>query len=253
MSLDDIPAGSLCVIDTNVLLYAEQGISDQAQGLLRRCSKGDLVGALPQIVWQELTHKLMLAEAMMKRGTSGDNLAGVSRPVQPNLARTFTLYQMKVRALVELGLRFEPCEQADLLQSGFDLQQRYGLLTNDAVTLAVAVRLKADCLVASDLRFRFVEEIDVLAPSDLRIRESSLIASTDNQDGTPCVPNGTHRAPEWGTGEVLRVSRTLGLHQASLLCEAPTAEQPVAGEIRNRPHRDGALRSRNGNVHRRRA
>ena len=170
MSLDDIPAGSLCVIDTNVLLYAEQGASEQAQRLLRRCSKGDLVGALPQTVWQELTHKLMLAEAMMKRGSLGGNPAA-GPAVHPNVVRTLTLYRMKVRALVELGLRFEPCEQADLLQSGFDLQRRYGLLTNDAVTLAIAVRLKADCLVASDPRFRFVEEIDVLVPSDVRIPE----------------------------------------------------------------------------------
>lgn len=39
MNLDDIPSGSLCVIDANVLLYAEQGVSGQAQRLLRRCSK----------------------------------------------------------------------------------------------------------------------------------------------------------------------------------------------------------------------
>ena len=30
---DDIPAGSLCVVDTNVLIYAEQGISAQEQRL----------------------------------------------------------------------------------------------------------------------------------------------------------------------------------------------------------------------------
>ena len=35
------------------------------------------------------------------------------------------------------------------------------------------------------------------------------------------------RPPEWGTGEVARVSRTLGVHQASLLCDAPTAEHPL--------------------------
>lgn len=63
MSLDDIPGGSLCVIDTNVLPYAEQGVSGQAQRLLRRCSKGELIGILPQTIWQELTHWLMLAEA----------------------------------------------------------------------------------------------------------------------------------------------------------------------------------------------
>ena len=48
MNLDDIPSGSLCVIDTNVLLYAEQGVSDQARRLVRRCSKGELTGILPQ-------------------------------------------------------------------------------------------------------------------------------------------------------------------------------------------------------------
>ena len=103
--------------------------------------------------------------------TSGGN-PGACPVGQPGVVRTLTLYQKKVRALVELGLRFEPCEQADLLQSGFDLQKRYGLLTNHAVTLAVAVRLKADCLVASDTRFRFVNEIDVLVPSDLRVQEA---------------------------------------------------------------------------------
>ena len=168
VNLDDIPDGSLCVIDTNVLLYAEQGASDQAQRLLKRCSKGELIGTLPQTVWQELTHKLMLAETMMKHGISGGNpaarLAG-----KPGIVRTLGLYQTKIRALVDLGLRFERCEQGDLLQSAFDLQKRYGLLTNDAVVLAVAIRLEADYLVSSDKRFRPVEEIDVLAPSDLRI------------------------------------------------------------------------------------
>lgn len=171
MSLDDIPAGSLCVIDTNVLLYAEQGVSDQAQRLLRRCSKGELVGTLPQTVWQELTHKLMLAEAMMKHGISGGNPAARLAD-RPNVVRTLVLYQTKVRALVDLGLRFERCEQRDLLQSAFDLQTRYGLLTNDALILAVAVRLEADCLVSSDKSFGSVEEIDVFAPSDLRIGEA---------------------------------------------------------------------------------
>ena len=35
MNLDDIPTGSLCVIDTNVLVYGEQGVPDQAQRFLQ--------------------------------------------------------------------------------------------------------------------------------------------------------------------------------------------------------------------------
>ena len=64
MNLDDIPAGSLCVIDTNVLLYAEHGGSLQAQRLLRRIERRDLLGVLPQPVWQELSHKFMIFTIM---------------------------------------------------------------------------------------------------------------------------------------------------------------------------------------------
>ena len=64
VNLGDIPGGSLRVIDTNVLLYAEQGASDQAQRLPRRCANGELIGTLPQTIWQDLAHKLMLAEAI---------------------------------------------------------------------------------------------------------------------------------------------------------------------------------------------
>ena len=76
MKLDDIPTGSLCVVDTKVLLYAEQGVSSQAQRLIRRRASGGLKGGLPQTVWQEFAHKLMLAEAMMRNLPSGGNPAG---------------------------------------------------------------------------------------------------------------------------------------------------------------------------------
>lgn len=51
MNLDDIRSGSLCVVDTNVLLYAEQGVSAQAQRLIERCAKGELSITLAQTVW----------------------------------------------------------------------------------------------------------------------------------------------------------------------------------------------------------
>ena len=67
MNLDQIAPGSLCVLDTNVLLYAEQGTSPQAQRLLHRIGNGEVLGVLPQPVWQELSHKLMLAEALDRK------------------------------------------------------------------------------------------------------------------------------------------------------------------------------------------
>lgn len=168
VNLDDIPSGSLCVIDTNVLLYAEQGVSEQSQRLIRRCARGDLIGILPQTVWQELTHKLMLAEAMTKGLVSGGNPAA-RLAAKPEAVRNLSLYRAKVQALVDLGFKFEPCTLDDLVNSAFELQEKYALLTNDAVVLAVAIRLKADALVSSDKAFQSVTEIAVHAPTDLRM------------------------------------------------------------------------------------
>lgn len=167
INLDDIPNGSLCVVDTNVLLYAEQGFSVQAKRLLRRVSTGELLGLLPQPVWLELAHKLMLAEAMMLGKISGPNparkLAG-----QPDVVKELVLYRDKVRALVNLGMAFESCTREDLLNAAFNLQQKYGLLVTDSVVLAIALRMKADALATADRAFEKVTEIPVAMPTDVR-------------------------------------------------------------------------------------
>jgi predicted nucleic acid-binding protein len=166
MNLDDIQNGSLCVVDTNVLLYAEQGLSQQAQRLIRRCSTGDLIGVLPQTVWQELTHKLMLAEALMMERVSGPN-AGRKLSRQPDIVKRLGLYKDKILALLNMGLGFEACMKEDLLVNAFRYQEQYGLLTNDSVIVAIAVRLRADVLVTADAAFQKISEIPVAMPSDI--------------------------------------------------------------------------------------
>jgi predicted nucleic acid-binding protein len=168
MNLDDIQNGSLCVLDTNVLLYAEQGLSQQAQRLIRRCSSGDLIGVLPQTVWQELSHKLMLAEALMMERISGPN-AGRKLSRQPEIVKRLGLYKDKIMALVNMGLGFEPCSKEDLLVNAFLYQEKYGLLTNDSVIVAIAARLKADVLVTADAAFQKISEIPVAIPSDIHL------------------------------------------------------------------------------------
>jgi predicted nucleic acid-binding protein len=168
MNLDDIPSGSLCVIDTNVLLYAEQGTSLQAQRLLRRIERRDILGVLPQPVWQELTHKLMLAEAFMLGHITGGNPAR-QLASKPAVVKRLSLYREKVKALETLGLGFEPCTKADLMDKAFELQDHHGFLTNDSVILAIAMRLDADALVSADTRFQVTKDIRVYAPSDIRL------------------------------------------------------------------------------------
>jgi predicted nucleic acid-binding protein len=122
---------------------------------------------MPQPVWQELSHKLMLAEAVMLGKVSGPNLAKkLAR--QPDVVKGLGLYRDKVRSLVSLGLGFEPCTREDFLDTAFGFQEKYGLLTNDSVILAAAVRVKADVLATADRAFENVTELTIAMPSDVR-------------------------------------------------------------------------------------
>ena len=166
--LDDIPNGSLCVVDTNVLLCAEQGLSAQSKRLLRRMSTGELLGLLPQPVWLELAHKLMLAEAMMLGKISGPNPAK-KLAARPDVMKGLRLYRDKLRALANLGIAFEPCTREDFLESAFSLQQKYGLLVTDSVVLAIALRMKADVLATADRAFVKVTELPIAMPTDVTL------------------------------------------------------------------------------------
>ena len=72
---------------------------------------------------------------------------------KPEIVKRLALYREKVKALLTLGLRFEACTKIDVTDKALELQKRYGLLTNDSVILAVAVRLKADVLVSAAAYF----------------------------------------------------------------------------------------------------
>jgi predicted nucleic acid-binding protein len=172
MNLDDIPRGSLCVLDTNILIYAEQGASLQAQRLLRRIEEQDIAGVLPQPVWQETIHRLMLTEAIMLGHIRGPNPARqLAR--KPEIVKRLTLYREKVRALVTLGLEFEPCQETDLLDKALEIQERYGLLTNDSLIAAMALRMEADALASTDAGFGNFNEVRVYAPTDVKLPLSS--------------------------------------------------------------------------------
>ena len=114
-----------------------------------------------------LGHKLMLAEAAMSGKISGPSLAGkLSR--RSEIVKALGLYREKVSALRDLGIGYEPCTEEDFFRTAFLFQEKYGLLTNDSLVLAAAVRLKADALVTADAAFQNVIEIEIVMPSDIR-------------------------------------------------------------------------------------
>ena len=169
MNLDDIQNGSLCVIDTNILIFAEQGVSAQAQRLLWRCSSGELIGVLPQTVWQELAHKLMLAEAMMLGRISGPN-PSMHLTKKPEVIQGLSIYGEKIAALQALGLGFEACNKDDVI-GGLEIQMKYGLLVKDSILLSIALRIGADIIASRNGLFQNIEQLEIASPSDIPFRQ----------------------------------------------------------------------------------
>ena len=163
----EVPAGSTCLLDTNVLLYAHQRASDSASRLLRRCAASDIIGILPSTVWEELCHRLMLAEALATGRVTGPNPAR-KLAERPEVVRDLAAYRGSLAELAATGLRFEPVTREDVLRGAVDLQRRYGLLTNDSLIAACAQRLGVDCLITSDRSFAGIAELNIVLLDDFQ-------------------------------------------------------------------------------------
>lgn len=161
-----IDDGSRCVFDANVLLYAHETRSNAAQELLRRCAQSEITGILPSAVWAELMHKLMLGEALATGRITGPNPAR-KLSEHPETVRSLSLYRSKIADYRRLGMLFEPCLADDVFTVAPRLQREYGLLTNDSLILACALRIGADCLVTSDRAFERVSEMRTVLLKDL--------------------------------------------------------------------------------------
>ena len=89
------------------------------------------------------------------------------------MIKPLTVYKDKMRSLAVLGMGFESCTKSDLTDKAVAIQAWYGLLTNDSVILAIALRLEADVLVSADRQFHAIKEMQVCAPSDVQLRWTS--------------------------------------------------------------------------------
>lgn len=165
MTLAQIPDEEWVVIDTNILVYANQGQSTDCIEFLRRCASGVLQGLVPLPMVAELVHTLMLIEARENKWIDRQNPSRALAS-RPDLVRRLVRYETQVREFFGLGLRIEPAMAADILEA-MRIQREAGLLTNDALLLAVARRLNCSAVASADKTIASTPGFTVYAPSDV--------------------------------------------------------------------------------------
>ena len=162
MKLTEIRAGEWVVIDTNILVYANQQKCPECIQLLKRCSMREVRGIVPMPMVAELVHTLMLIEARENGWIERSNPARALSE-HPELVRRLARYENQVREFLGIGLRIEPATPVDILEA-LSIQREFGLLTNDALLLAIARRLNCSAIASADSAFDGVNGIVLYTP-----------------------------------------------------------------------------------------
>jgi len=165
LKLETIPGGSLVFIDANIFIYHFTAASASCNQFLTRCSSGELHGMTSLPVLLEVAHRLMVVEAQQKRLVRPPNPAQkLAR--SPALVKKLSLYEEWTLAIPRMGIEVEEVSFADLMVS-MNMRQKSGLLTLDALILAVMSRLKIPNLASADRAFSAVEDIKLFSPEDI--------------------------------------------------------------------------------------
>ena len=162
--IENLPAGTRLFLDANIFVYAFLGHSDQCRELLARCATEQVLGITTLDVVNEVTHRMMVAEALgsgvIKRDSVRD-LRGKWRQVAK-----LTEYWTQTSAIFGLNILVLTTDEARLHRAQ-TIRTRHGLLTNDSLIVAAMQEFGIHSLATRDNDFDHVSELTVYKPTDI--------------------------------------------------------------------------------------
>ena len=165
MMLRDVPNGVQCFVDANIFCYhliATPNLSDECSDFLERVEHRQVVGVTSVAALAEATHKVMLTEALARYNLAHKGLAHYLQR-HPDLLASLDEHKKIVAIIRALNVQVEEVS-VDILEAGAELSSQLGLLTNDAITVAIMQNLGLTHLATNDNNFDRVPGITVWKP-----------------------------------------------------------------------------------------
>ncbi|MBL8796554.1 MAG: type II toxin-antitoxin system VapC family toxin [Planctomycetia bacterium] len=165
MIFRDIPVGASVFLDANVLVYhfiAHSTFGPSSTELLDRIERKALVGFVSSHVLGELSHRLMTLEATVLFGWPAQ---GIIRRLKRHPAEVGQLTR-SAQALDKLnliGVTVLPVEGQQVSRAA-DVSKQFGLLTNDALIIAIMRDHQSSHLASNDADFDRVSGLLRYAP-----------------------------------------------------------------------------------------
>jgi predicted nucleic acid-binding protein len=166
MTLDQVPAGAHVFVDANVLVYHFQphpGLGPMCQRLLERIERQDIEGYTSTNLLGELAHRLMVIEAGTLPGWAGGKVLNRLKQ-QPGVVKQLSLFRTAVDAVLQSKIQVLTIPPI-LVSTAAALSRQHGLLTNDAVILALMQTRGLTHLASHDAHFDGLPGLTRYAPA----------------------------------------------------------------------------------------
>ena len=165
MIFTDLPVGAAVFLDANTMVYhfsKHQRYGVPCTELMERIARQDLVGHTSIHVLGEAGHRLMALEAIDRFGWTNTGIANRLRK-HPAEVRQLARFRQAIDEIPLFGIQVHPIT-FPLLSVALGLCQAHGLLTNDALIVALMQANSWSNLASEDDDFDRVPGITRYAP-----------------------------------------------------------------------------------------
>ena len=162
MRLDAFPDGGRLFLDANIFLYHVWGQTPSCSRLLGRIETGLVEGVTSTTVLGEVTHRLLIAEAIARYPQSRRHPTRFLKR-HPAIVRTVSQSRLIMEHLTRLPLHVLPVTPA-LWHQALSITHAIGLLLNDAITVGCLRQLRMPHLASADQDFRLVPDLTLWSP-----------------------------------------------------------------------------------------
>jgi predicted nucleic acid-binding protein len=166
--LASVPPGRHLFIDANIFIYhfTQSPLTAACTAFLQRVEAGDLRGSTSVVTLTEVAHRLMLLEAIRSFGLA-PRTAVKHLKEHPSLITQLTQYRRATAAIAAFNVTVVPVISGHLPIAQQHCAQ-YGLLTNDALMIAVMHVLGLADLASNDPDLRRLPGLTIWQPQPAR-------------------------------------------------------------------------------------
>ncbi|MCP4659016.1 MAG: type II toxin-antitoxin system VapC family toxin [bacterium] len=168
--LEQVKTGTRIFVDAPIFIYHFTAVSADCRSFLERCERGDIQGVTSVVVLAEVSHRLMMIEAVASRKVSPGNVVKKLRK-KPDVVQELHLYQEQVGRIPLMGIEIESLD-LDLLLRSAELRKQHGFLTNDSLIAASVGELGIKALASGDQDFSRLTGIELFYPADVGSADS---------------------------------------------------------------------------------